>query len=318
MGERIVEYCSVPTEEDIINEHPDEAKTVPPEQWPFAGAIYFDNLSMRYRADLPLVLQNVECNIQAGERIGIVGRTGSGKSSLLVCLFRLVSFAGGRVLIDNVDLSKTPLRNVRSKIAIIPQDPQLFCGTIRTNLDPFGTATDAALWTSLGKVSLSERIHAMPDQLEAVVAEQGENFSVGERQLLCMARALLRDSKVVVMDEATASVDAETDALIQRTVRESLSHCTVLTIAHRLNTIVDSDRIMVMHEGRLVECDTPASLLSEDSPTQYFAQMVDETGRRTARHLRRAAARAALGEDGSLSPSPLSSPFSESPNASPR
>ncbi|XP_053177544.1 ATP-binding cassette sub-family C member 5-like [Scomber japonicus] len=189
---------------------------------------------MRYQQNLPLVLNRFTCCIRPKEKVGIVGRTGSGKSSVGVLLLRLVERCGGSVLIDGVDISDVGLADLRSKLSIIPQDPVLF-------------------------------VSQLPLKLESEVVENGENFSVGERQLLCVARALLRRCKVLILDEATASMDAETDALIQETIRSSFQDCTTLTIAHRLHTLLASDRIMVLNQGQVVEFDTPSRLLANEN-----------------------------------------------------
>lgn len=191
------------------------------------------------------------------EQVGVVGRTGAGKSSMFNTLFRIVEPSGGVITIDSVNILQLGLADLRKSLGIIPQVPVLFSGTVRFNLDPFNEHNDADLWESLERSHLKDVVRRNPQGLEAEVAEGGENFSVGQRQLLSLARALLRRSKILVLDEATAAVDVGTDALIQKTIREEFKTCTMLIIAHRINTIIDSDRILVMDAGRLVEIDTP-------------------------------------------------------------
>ncbi|XP_064615188.1 ATP-binding cassette sub-family C member 5-like [Liolophura sinensis] len=245
----------------------------PSEDWPKRGEITFKNYKMKYRENLPLVLKGLNLSIKACEKIGIVGRTGSGKSSLAVALFRLVEPYSGTILIDDTDITQIGLDDLRSKLAIIPQDPVLFVGTVRYNLDPFGKHNDEELWTALEKCHVKPTIQALDQQLLAPVVENGENFSVGERQLLCMARALLRHSKILVLDEATAAIDTETDSLIQATIKDAFSDCTMLTIAHRLNTVVTCDRILVMDDGMAAEFDKPSILLSKAD--SVFKNMMD-------------------------------------------
>ncbi|KAM3568005.1 hypothetical protein VYU27_009863 [Nannochloropsis oceanica] len=227
---------------------------------------------MRYREDTDPILQGFTAAIRPKEKVGIVGRTGAGKSSLFVGLLRLVEMEHGSVEIDGVDISKVGLSTLRSAISVIPQDPVLFSGTIRTNLDPFQAYDDAALWSALRKASLEDALRSSPLGLDQPVSEYGENLSSGQRQLLCLARALLRRSKILLLDEATSSVDQATDQLIQETIRREFVDCTVLTIAHRLETILDSDRILVMRNGRLVEFDRPHVLLNRSN--SLFAELV--------------------------------------------
>ncbi|XP_066266620.1 ATP-binding cassette sub-family C member 5-like [Branchiostoma lanceolatum] len=270
--ERITHYA-----DNLEQEAPEQIKEADPgESWPDQGVVQFDRYQMRYRESLPLVLKDVQCNIRPRESVGIVGRTGSGKSSLGVALFRLVEPTDGSILIDGVDISKIGLQSLRSKLAIIPQDPVLFVGTVRYNLDPFNQYKDPELWRALERTYMKDAISGLDKQLEAPVVENGENFSVGERQLICMARALLRNSKIILLDEATAAIDSETDSLIQKTIHEAFTDCTMLTIAHRLNTVLNSDRIMVMEDGKLVEFETPAALMSD--PNSRFSTMMAATG----------------------------------------
>merc|ERR1719500_735471 len=268
--ERLEEYSVVDTEADWEGGHKVE------ESWPREGKIELEGYSTRYREGLDLVLRQVSATIQGGERVGIVGRTGAGKSSLTLALFRLIEPASGRILIDGVDITKLGLHRLRSRLTIIPQDPVLFSGTLRHNLDPFEQYSDAAVWSSLRQSHLADFVTGLASGLQHEVSEGGENLSVGQRQLICLARALLRKTKVLVLDEATAAVDLETDDLIQTTIRKEFAGSSVLTIAHRLNTIMDYDRIMVLDKGELREFDRPNELLKNSE--SIFYGMVKDAG----------------------------------------
>ncbi|KAF0694609.1 Aste57867_14526 [Aphanomyces stellatus] len=244
--------------------------------WPARGDIHFDNISFRYKQHGVLVLKDVSVAIRSGEKIGIVGRTGAGKSSLAMALFRMHEWAAGSIKIDGVNIAHIGVKTLRRSLAIIPQLPVLFKGTLRSYLDPFGDFDDGELWTCLQKIKLADRIASVAGQLESIVEENGDNFSVGERQMLCMARALLRQARIVVMDEATAAIDQETDENLQRVIRSEFAASTVLTIAHRLDTVLDCDRILVFDAGRLVQCDTPTALVAQGTGT--FFQLCVEGG----------------------------------------
>ncbi|BBN10413.1 hypothetical protein Mp_5g03360 [Marchantia polymorpha subsp. ruderalis] len=277
--ERMLEYRHRIEHEGPIT----PSQITPPQDWPTEGAIEFETLEMRYRPGLPLVLKGVSMSINGGEVVGVVGRTGSGKSSLMLCLFRLVEPASGRIKIDGIDIGNITLKNLRSRLSIIPQEPILFSGTVRTNIDPFSAHSDDEIWKVLERSHLKDKVTELPGKLDADVAEYGENFSVGERQLLCLARVLLRSCKILIMDEATSSVDFETDKLIQGTIRTHLRGTTMLIIAHRINTVIDASRVLVLSQGKVVEYDTPAALL--DRPQGIFSTLVQDTGESTAGHL---------------------------------
>jgi ABC-type multidrug transport system fused ATPase/permease subunit len=233
--------------------------------------VAFRDVKLRYRAGLPVILKGISFETEPREKIGIVGRTGAGKSSLGVALFRLTELVSGTITIDDVDISKIGLEDLRMKLSLIPQDPVLFIGTIRYNLDPFNSCTDDEIWNALERTFMKDKVSNLVGKLYAYVVENGENFSVGERQLLCMARALLRNSKILLLDEATASIDAETDSRIQETIQSTFRDCTLLTIAHRITTVLNCNRILVLHNGKVVEFDNPEVLLS--NPNSVFAKM---------------------------------------------
>ncbi|KAJ3015528.1 UNVERIFIED_CONTAM: hypothetical protein HDU68_012690 [Siphonaria sp. JEL0065] len=262
----------------------------PPPQWPHSGVVEFQSVSMRYQPELPLVLKNVSIVTEKHEKIGVVGRTGSGKSSLMLSLFRMVEPESGQIVIDGIPTTSIGLKDLRSRLSIIPQDPILFSGTVRLNLDPFLEHEDNDLWVALESSGLKDAVSEMEGGLDAVVNAGGDNLSVGQRQLMCLSRAILRKSAVVVLDECTANVDLETDHQIQKTLRETMKDATIFTIAHRLNTVIDSDRILVLDNGSVVEFDSPATLLGRDgsdaTPMSIFAAMVNETGSQNATALK--------------------------------
>ena len=248
--------------------------------WPSEGAVTLNNLRMRYRPETPLVLKGLNVSIAGGERIGVVGRTGSGKSSLLLTLLRLVEpdldpeidEYSAPVCIDGVDVLRVGIRELRSRIGIIPQNPVLFSGTIRSNTDPFSEFLDDQIWHALEQCGLKNAVEGMPGGLDATVTEYGSNLSAGMRQMLVMGRALLKNCRILMLDEATSSVDFETDKEMQRALREAFKHATVLTIAHRINTIMDSDKILVMKDGVVAEFAPPQELLKDEN--SIFSEIV--------------------------------------------
>ncbi|CAI4507714.1 CDA_G0022500.mRNA.1.CDS.1 [Saccharomyces cerevisiae] len=288
-AERLVTYATeLPLEASYR-----KPEMTPPESWPSMGQIIFENVDFAYRPGLPIVLKNLNLNIKSGEKIGICGRTGAGKSTIMSALYRLNELTAGKILIDNVDISQLGLFDLRRKLAIIPQDPVLFRGTIRKNLDPFNESTDDELWDALvrggaiAKDDLPEVKLQKPDEngthgkmhkfhLDQAVEEEGSNFSLGERQLLALTRALVRQSKILILDEATSSVDYETDGKIQTRIVEEFGDCTILCIAHRLKTIVNYDRILVLEKGEVAEFDTPWTLFSQED--SIFRSMCSRSG----------------------------------------
>ncbi|KAF9175506.1 hypothetical protein BGX20_004661 [Mortierella sp. AD010] len=292
--ERVHEYSNRHTEAPAFT------GTTLPQDWPQKGRIVFKNYSARYREGRDLVIKNISFRVQPGEHIGIVGRTGAGKSSLTLALFRIIEAAnsywarasaqeelcdtsnvdnlinGGSIEIDGIDISTLGLRELRQHLSIIPQDPTLFSGSVRENLDPFNEATDAELWEALERAHLKSHIASLEGGLSYEVAQNGENFSVGQRSLICLARALLRKTKILVLDEATSAVDVETDELIQKTIRKEFNDRTILTIAHRIKTIMDSDKILVLERGQVLEYDAPAELLDKRGAFYKLAEQAGE------------------------------------------
>uniref|UniRef100_A0A674ETS6 Multidrug resistance-associated protein 4 n=1 Tax=Salmo trutta TaxID=8032 RepID=A0A674ETS6_SALTR len=274
--ERVVEYT------ELESEAPWETQKHPPPEWPSQGLITFDRVSFSYSSDGPVVLKDMKAMFRPKEKVGIVGRTGAGKSSLISALFRLAE-PEGRIYIDGVLTSEIGLHDLRQKMSIIPQEPVLFTGTMRKNLDPFHQHTDEDLWNALQEVQLKSVVEELPNKMETVLAESGSNFSVGQRQLVCLARAVLRKNRILIIDEATANVDPRTDELIQKTIRDKFRECTVLTIAHRLNTIIDSDRILVLGAGMIQEFDEPYVLLQNHESALY--RTVQQMGKAEAASL---------------------------------
>ncbi|XP_038013186.1 canalicular multispecific organic anion transporter 2 isoform X2 [Motacilla alba alba] len=268
--ERIKEYSETETEAPWII----EGKS-PPENWPSKGDLEFVNYSVRYRKGLDLVLKDLNLQVRGGEKIGIVGRTGAGKSSMTLCLFRILEAVKGEIKIDGVKISEIGLHDLRSRLTIIPQDPVLFSGTLRMNLDPFNKYSDEEIWKALELSHLKRFVSSQPSMLDYECSEGGENLSVGQRQLVCLARALLRKTRILILDEATAAIDLETDDLIQMTIRTQFVDCTVLTIAHRLNTIMDYTRVLVLDNGTIAEFDKPANLIAAKG---IFYSMAKDAG----------------------------------------
>jgi len=245
--------------------------------WPNMGSITFKNFSLRYRANTELVLRNLHLQIKGGEKVAVVGRTGAGKSSLTLALFRIVEGCGGTIEIDDEDITKIGLHQLRRWLTIIPQDPVVFSGTVRMNLDPFDMHTDEELWLALDRAHLKGLFSDEPERLNYEITDGGGNLSVGQRQLLCLARALLKsDTRILVLDEATAAVDVGTDALIQASIRTHVAHVTIVTIAHRLSTIMDYDRVVVMQNGQVVEFDAPQMLINRDN--SLFRALAKDAG----------------------------------------
>uniref|UniRef100_A0A8B9MQ61 ATP-binding cassette sub-family C member 9 n=1 Tax=Accipiter nisus TaxID=211598 RepID=A0A8B9MQ61_9AVES len=235
-----------------------------PKDWPQEGEIKIENLCVRYENNLKPVLKHVKAYIKPGQKVGICGRTGSGKSSLSLAFFRMVDIFDGRIVIDGIDISKLPLHTLRSRLSIILQDPILFSGSIRFNLDPECKCTDDRLWEALEIAQLKNMVKSLPGGLDAMVTEGGENFSVGQRQLFCLARAFVRKSSILIMDEATASIDMATENILQKVVMTAFADRTVVTIAHRVHTILTADLVIVMKRGNILEYDTPENLLSQE------------------------------------------------------
>jgi len=276
--ERVSFYAHLPPEGAVVTDND------PPPSWPEQGCIEFKDVRLRYREGLPEVLRGVTFSTRPGEKIGVVGRTGAGKSSLLQALFRIVELSGGEITIDGRDVSKMGLDVLRKSLAVIPQDALLYGGTVRQNLDPIGQKTDADLNDALRRAGLIAPEGATPEQaerfakfrLDATVADEGSNFSAGERQLLALCRALVKNSKVIILDEATSSVDVETDASVQRAIQTEFASQSLLCIAHRLATIAFYDRVLVMDFGKVIEFDEPLVLF--DIPTSVFRGMCDKAG----------------------------------------
>ncbi|KAG2682550.1 hypothetical protein I3760_11G195600 [Carya illinoinensis] len=267
--ERILQYTCIPSEPPLVME-----ENRLDHSWPSHGEVDIRNLQVRYAPHMPFVLRGLTCTLPGGLKTGIVGRTGSGKSTLIQTLFRIVEPTIGQIVIDGINISLIGLHDLRSRLSIIPQDPTMFEGTVQTNLDPLEEYADEQIWEALDKCQLGDEIRKKEGKLDSAVTENGENWSMGQRQLVCLGRVLLKKSKVLVLDEATASVDTATDNLIQKTLRQHFSDCTVITIAHRITSVIDSDMVLLLNNGLVEEYDSPARLLENKSSS--FAQLVAE------------------------------------------
>ncbi|XP_029127876.1 ABC transporter C family member 3-like isoform X2 [Cajanus cajan] len=272
--ERVLQYTSIPSEAPLVIK-----ENQPDHSWPSFGEVHIQDLQVRYAPHLPLVLHGLTCTFTAGAKTGIAGRTGSGKSTLVLTLFRLLEPVAGQILIDGVNISLIGIHDLRSRLSIIPQDPTMFEGTIRSNLDPLEEYTDEQIWKVLDMCQLGDEVRKKEGKLDSVVTENGENWSMGQRQLVCLGRVLLKKSKILVLDEATASVDTATDNIIQQTVSQHFSECTVITIAHRITSILDSDTVLFLNQGLVEEYDSPKKLLMDKSSS--LAQLVAEYTRRS-------------------------------------
>ncbi|CAN4102635.1 unnamed protein product [Withania somnifera] len=272
--ERILQYTGLPSEPPLIIE-----SNRPDPNWPSCGEVDFSNLQVRYAPHMPLVLRGLTCTFFGGKKTGIVGRTGSGKSTLIQTLFRIVDPVAGQIKIDGTNISSVGLHDLRSRLSIIPQDPTMFEGTVRSNLDPLEEHSDEQIWEALDKCQLGDEVRKKEGKLYSTVSENGENWSVGQRQLVCLGRVLLKKSKVLVLDEATASVDTATDNLIQQTLRLHFTDSTVITIAHRITSVLDSDMVLLLEHGLIAEYDTPGRLLENES--SLFAKLVAEYSMRS-------------------------------------
>ncbi|CAL9245809.1 unnamed protein product [Arabidopsis halleri] len=267
--ERLNQYTHLtPEAPEVIEE------TRPPVNWPVTGRVEISDLQIRYRRESPLVLKGISCTFEGGHKIGIVGRTGSGKTTLISALFRLVEPVGGKIVVDGVDISRIGVHDLRSRFGIIPQDPTLFNGTVRFNLDPLCQHSDAEIWEVLGKCQLKEVVQEKENGLDSLVVEDGSNWSMGQRQLFCLGRAVLRRSRVLVLDEATASIDNATDLILQKTIRREFADCTVITVAHRIPTVMDCTMVLSISDGRIVEYDEPMKLMKDEN--SLFGKLVKE------------------------------------------
>ncbi|KAI3882887.1 hypothetical protein MKX03_015782 [Papaver bracteatum] len=267
--ERLSQYMNIPSEAlEVVQGNR------PAPSWPAVGRVEFHDLKIRYRDDTPLVLQGITCTFEGGHKIGIVGRTGSGKTTLISALFRIVEPFGGKIVIDGIDISTIGLHDLRMRLGIIPQDPTLFKGTVRYNLDPLSQHSDHEIWEVLEKCQLRDTVQEKKEGLCSLVEQDGGNWSMGQRQLFCLGRALLKRSQILVLDEATASIDNATDSILQRTIRTEFESCTVITVAHRIPTVMDSTMVLAISDGKIVEYDEPTKLMNQDG--SLFGELVKE------------------------------------------
>ena len=267
--ERCMELTECPKEKQIINQLDEKISEKIDNNWLKFGKIEFKNFSVKYREDTDIVLKHLNIIINPGEKIGIVGRTGSGKSTITLCLFRLLEAYEGNIFIDDIDISSIPLEKLRKNITIIPQDPVLIEGNLRFNIDPFNNYSDNKIFEVLKKIKFDYIISRNPLGFEQIIAEEGSNLSVGEKQLICIVRAILRNSKIVIMDEATASIDFKTEDIIQNSIYEILNQSTIITITHRIKTIINYDKKISIDNGKIMEFDTPKNLLKEQNGIFY-------------------------------------------------
>ena len=265
--ERVLEYGAADVEDE---------KGMNFEKWPKEGGITYEDVCLRYPRTNQLVLKKVSFTIKPGERICIIGRTGAGKTSLISTLFRLYQIESGKIVIDGVDTSVLKLKSLRSKISIIPQSPTLFSGTFRSNLDPYQKFSDAELWAALQEMNMKNYASGLPYTLYTNVQEGGSNFSAGQRQLICLTRSLLSKSKILILDEVTSEVDLDTMDMIDLIVRSKFADCTVLTIIHRLGSVMNFDKVMIVADGRIKEFGDPKELL--DNEDNIFYQMMAQEG----------------------------------------
>lgn len=267
--ERLEQYMHISSEAPEIIESNRPAFT-----WPSVGKVEIHDLKVRYRPNAPMVLRGVSCIFEGGDKIGIVGRTGSGKTTLISALFRLIEPTEGKIIIDDINISTIGLHDLRSHFGVIPQDPTLFSGSVRYNLDPLSEHSDHEIWEVLEKCQLRDVVQMKEEGLDSLVVQDGSNWSMGQRQLFCLGRALLKRRKILVLDEATASIDNATDSLIQKTIRTEFADCTVITVAHRIPTVMDCTMVLSISDGKLVEYDPPMKLMNEEG--SLFGQLVKE------------------------------------------